>query len=98
MDLIVEGKGLFIGKHQGRICVSQQQKTLQEMPLNHLQQIVVVDSGVSISSDVVRVCSEEGIPIHFISKHGGTLGSLYAAGLNATILTRRAQLLAYTTP
>jgi CRISPR-associated protein Cas1 len=98
MDLIVEGKGLFIGKHQGRICVSRQQKTLQEMPLIHLQQIVVVDSGVSISSDVVRVCSEEGIPIHFISKRGSTLAGLYAAGLNATILTRRAQLLAYTTP
>jgi CRISP-associated protein Cas1 len=98
MDLIVEGKGLFIGKHQGRICVSRQQKTLQEMPLIHLKQIVVVDSGIAISSDVVRVCSEEGIPIHFISKHGRTLAGLYATGLNATILTRRAQLLAYTTP
>ena len=98
MDLIVEGKGLFIGKHQGRICVSRQQKTLQEMPLIHLKQIVVVDSGIAISSDVVRVCSEEGIPIHFISKHGSALAGLYATGLNATVLTRRAQLLAYTTP
>ncbi len=98
MDLIVEGKGLFIGKHQGRICVSRQQKTLQEMPLIHLKQIVVVDSGIAISSDVVRVCSEEGIPIHFLSKRGSTLAGLYATGLNATILTRRAQLLAYTTP
>src|SRR5450755_1492125 len=98
MDLIVEGKGLFIGKHQGRICVSRQQKTLQEMPLIHLKQIVVVDSDIAISSDVVRVCSEEGIPIHFISKHGSALAGLYATGLNATVLTRRAQLLAYTTP
>lgn len=98
MDLIVEGKGLFIGKHQGRICVSRQQKTVQETPLIHLKQIVIVDSGVGISSDVVRMCSEEGIPIHFISKHGNTLAGLYATGLNATILTRRAQLLAYTTP
>jgi CRISPR-associated protein Cas1 len=98
MDLIVEGKGLFIGKHQGRICVSRQQKTIQETPLIHLKQIVIVDSGVSISSDVVRMCSEEGIPIHFLSKRGTALAGLYATGLNATILTRRAQLLAYTTP
>ncbi|MBV9259334.1 MAG: CRISPR-associated endonuclease Cas1 [Ktedonobacteraceae bacterium] len=97
MDLIVEGKGLFIGKHQGRICVSRQQKTLQETPLIHLKQIVIVDSGVGISSDVVHMCSEEGIPIHFLSKRGTTLAGLYAIGLNATILTRRAQLLAYTT-
>lgn len=98
MDLIVEGKGLFIGKHQGRICIYRQQKAIQEMPLIHLKQIVVVDSGVGISSDVVQVCSEEGIPIHFISKRGETLAGLYATGLNGTILTRRAQLLAYTTP
>jgi CRISPR-associated protein Cas1 len=97
MDLIVEGKGLFIGKHQGRICIYRAQKTIQETPLIHLKQIVVVDNGVGISSDVVRVCSEEGIPIHFISKHGSTLAGLYATGLNGTILTRRAQLLAYTT-
>ncbi|HZO75969.1 MAG TPA: CRISPR-associated endonuclease Cas1 [Ktedonobacteraceae bacterium] len=98
MDLIVEGKGLFIGKHQGRVCVYRQQKAIQETPLIHLKQIIVVDSGVGISSDVVQVCSEEGIPIHFISKRGETMAGLYATGLNGTILTRRAQLLAYTTP
>ncbi len=98
MDLIVEGKGLFIGKHQGRICVYREQKTIQETPLIHLKQIVIVDTGVALSSDVVRLCSEEGIPIHFLSKHGTTFAGLYATGLNATILTRRAQLLAYTTP
>jgi CRISP-associated protein Cas1 len=98
MDLIVEGKGLFIGKHQGRICVYRQQKALQETPLIHLKQIIVVDSGIGISSDVVQVCSEEGIPIHFMNKHGNALAGIYATGLNGTILTRRAQLLAYTTP
>ena len=97
MDLIVEGKGLFIGKHQGRICVYREQKKIQETPLIHLKQIVIVDSGVGISSDVVRLCSEEGIPIHFLDKRGTTLAGLYATGLNGTILTRRAQLLAYTT-
>jgi CRISPR-associated protein Cas1 len=98
MDLIVEGKGLFIGKHQGRICVYREQKVLQETPLIHLKQIVIVDSGIGVSSDVVRVCSEEGIPLHFISKSGQHTAGLYAAGLTGTVLTRRAQLLAYTSP
>ncbi len=31
--------------------------------------------------DVVRMCSEEEIPIHFISKRGSTLAGLYATGL-----------------
>jgi CRISPR-associated protein Cas1 len=95
MDLIVEGKGAFIGKHQGRIRVYREQKVTRETPLLHLRQIVIVDSGVSISSDVVQACSEEGIAIHFLGKNGKNTAGLYAAGLVGTILTRRAQLQAY---
>lgn len=95
MDLIVEGKGVFIGKHQGRIRVYREQKMTHDAPLLHLRQIVVVDNGVSISSDVIQACSEEGIAIHFLSKHGKNMAGLYAAGLVGTVLTRRAQLLAY---
>lgn len=98
MDLIVEGTGLFIGKHQGRIRVYRAQKTVQEMPLIHLKQIMIVGSGIGFSSDVVRVCSEEGIPIHFLHKQGKPIAGLYTSGLIGTVLTRRAQLLAYTTP
>lgn len=98
MDLIVEGKGLFIGKHQGRIRVYREQKMVQEASLLHVKQIMIVDSGVGISSDVVRMCSEEGIPIHYLSRHGRSIAGLYTSGLVGTVLTRRAQLLAYNTP
>jgi CRISPR-associated protein Cas1 len=97
MDLIVEGKGAFIGKHQGRLRVTQEQKTVSEVPLIHLKQVLVIDGGVSLSSDVVRVCGEEGIPIHFLDSRGTVLASFYSAGLTGTVLTRRAQLLAYET-
>lgn len=39
--------------------------------------------------------SEEGIPIHFVSGRGTAFASLYSAGLTGTVITRRAQLLAY---
>ena len=96
MDLIVEGKGAFIGKHQGRIRVYREQKVTREATLLHLRQIVIVDSGVSISSDVVQACSEQGIAIHFLGRNGKNTAGLYAAGLVGTVLTRRAQLQAYT--
>jgi CRISPR-associated protein Cas1 len=96
MDLIVEGKGVFLGKHQGRVRIYRERKTIAETPIIHLKQILVVDNGVSVSSDVVRTCSEEGIPIHFLAKNGDAIAGLYAAGLTGTVLTRRAQLLAYT--
>src|SRR5947209_12599847 len=98
MELVVEGKGSFVGKHQGRLRVTRAQKTITEIPLIHLDQVIVVDSGVTISSDVIRVCSEEGIPIHFLSSRGSAIAALYSAGLTGTVMTRRAQLLAYENP
>jgi CRISPR-associated protein Cas1 len=95
MELIVEGKGTFLGKHQGRLRVTREQKLVTEVPLIHLKQVVIVSNGVAISSDVIRTCSEEGIPIHFMSSRGNPVASLYAAGLVGTVLTRRSQLLAY---
>jgi CRISPR-associated protein Cas1 len=54
-----------------------------------------VDSGVATSSDVVQVCAEEGIPIHFLSATGQHVAGLYSSGLAGTVLTRRAQLAAF---
>ncbi len=95
MELIVEGPGTFLGKHQGRLRVTKEKQTVTEVPVIHLEQVVIVDGGVAISSDVVRVCSEEGIPIYFLDRLGNAVASLYSAGLTGTVLTRRAQLLAY---
>jgi CRISPR-associated protein Cas1 len=95
MELIVEGRGTFLAKHQGRLRVSREKQMVTEVPLIQLDRVVIVDNGIAISSDVIRVCSEEGIPIHFIGSHGNAVASLYSAGLTGTVLTRRAQLLAY---
>jgi CRISPR-associated protein Cas1 len=95
MELIVEGRGTFVSKHQGRLRVSREQKMISEVPLIHLERVIIVDNGIALSSDVIRVCCEEGIPIHFLSGHGKPVASLYSAGLIGTVLTRRAQLLAY---
>lgn len=98
MDLIVEGPGSYIGKHQGRLRVSKQGATVTEAPLIHLEHVLVVDNGVSISSDAVRVCAEQGIPIHFVDATGRVHAGLYSAGLTATVASRRAQLAAYGSP
>jgi len=95
MELIVEGYGTFVAKHQRRLRVSRARQTVMEAPLLHLERVIIVDDGVTLSSDVIRVCSEEGIPIHFLSGRGEAIASLYSAGLTGTVLTRRSQLLAY---
>lgn len=98
MYLYVEERGAFVAKHQGRLRVMKDRQRLGEWPLLHLQQVIIGGNGVSISSDAVRACSEEGIPIHFLSSSGTPYSSLYSAGLTGTVLTRRAQLRAYDSP
>lgn len=96
MHLIVEEFGVFISKHQGRLRVEKQQKRLQEVPIMQLEQLLICSNGVSLSSDVVRVCAQEGIPIHFLNgRNGDDYGTLFASGLTGMALTKRAQLLAF---
>lgn len=98
MYLIVDTFGAFIAKHQQRLRVLKDRQRITEVPLLHLEQVLITGRGVGISSDAVRACSEAGIPIHFLSGSGMPHSSLYSAGLTGTVLTRRAQLRAYDMP
>ena len=42
MELIVEGRGTFVSKHQGRLRVSREQKLVTEVPLIHLERVIIV--------------------------------------------------------
>jgi CRISPR-associated protein Cas1 len=96
MHLIVEQRGAFVGKHQGRLRVERGRERLAEVPVMHLEQLLILSDGVALSSDVVRVCAREGIPIHFINgRDGDDYGKLVPSGLSGTAQTRRAQLRAY---
>lgn len=95
--LIVEERGAFISKHQGRLRVKKGNQVLQQASLLHLEQVIVSGKAVSFSTDAVAACTEQGIPIHFIAFNGVPYASVYAAGLTGTVQTRRAQMLAYET-
>ena len=91
MELIVETPGVLVCKHQGRLRVMREKEKLQEVSLVMLEQVLIASNGVALTSDVVRICSENGIPIHFVSGSGRSYGTLYSSGLTGTIQTRRAQ-------
>lgn len=95
MHLFVQTYGAFVSKHQGRLRISSGEERPREVPLLHLEQVLLGGRGVGISSDAVRACSEAGIPVHFLSSRGVPHSSVYSAGLTGTALTRRAQLRAY---
>jgi CRISPR-associated protein Cas1 len=93
--LLADTFGAHIGKYSERLKLTQGGETLSQAPLLHLQSVLILSHGVSISADAVECCAERGIPIFFIGAGGRCYSSLYASGLVGTVLTRRAQLLAY---
>lgn len=95
--LVVEEYGRHVGKHQGRLQVTDLKTggTVIEAPLLHLESVLIGDHGISISADAIAACTERGIPINFLDHHGAPFAALYSAGLTGTVLTRRAQLQAY---
>jgi CRISP-associated protein Cas1 len=93
--LIANTFGSHIGKYSERLKITQKDSTLAQAPLLHLRSVTIASSGVSISADAIEACCERGIPIFFVSNRGNSYAALYASGLTGTVLTRRAQLLAY---
>ncbi len=95
--LLLTEPGLHISKHSGRLRVTRIKtgERLVEAPLIHLQTVLIASRGVSLTAAAIAECAERGIPIHFVDSTGRPYGTLYSAGMTATILTRREQLRAY---
>ena len=94
-ELLVDQFGAFVRKYQGRLQVIVKNEKVAEAPVMHLQRLIISGRGVSLSSDLVAACCEEGIPIHFLDSHGRPYAALYSPGLTGTVLSRREQLAAY---
>lgn len=93
--LLVDEYGVHLGKYSKRLKVTKKRETLAQAPLLHLETVTIANQGVSISAEAVRECTEQGIPIFFISSMGTPYASLYSSGLTGTVATRRTQLYAF---
>jgi len=94
-ELFADTFGSHIGKHSERLMYTKGKTVLAQAPLLHLEQVIIASRGVSISADAIAECCERGIPIFFLSSIGEPIATLSAPGLSGTVLTRRAQLTAY---
>ncbi len=94
-QLIVSGFGAYLGKKSERLQVKLSGKMLYEFPLFRISEVVVASRGVSISSDLIKEFSERGIRLSFLESSGRPYAVLSSPILNATVESRREQLLAY---
>lgn len=93
--LVADVFGSHIGKYSERLKLTKQGEVLAQAPLLHLQSVLIVSRGVSISADALEACCERGIPVQFLASNGSPYAAIYASGLTGTVLTRREQLFAY---
>lgn len=93
--LLIDQFGAYLGKHSERLQVKVKGELIAEAPLLTLENVLILSNGVSLSSDALRLCAENGIPVYCLSSRGEPYAALYAAGLGGTVVTRRAQYEAY---
>ena len=55
MHLIVDQYGAFVSKHQGRIRVVKDKERLAEVPILHLEQIIICGDGTVDDADLLTV-------------------------------------------
>jgi CRISPR-associated protein Cas1 len=95
MEVLVEDYGSYLGKKSERLIIRHKGDQEQEIPLFDLERIIITSHGVSISSDLIRECSERGVAIHFLTSRGQPYAQLSSPNLTGTVRTRREQVLAF---
>lgn len=69
-DLVIGSHGSFIGKRGNLVIAQKGGAIVKKISTFKLKQIVVLSNGVSISSDVIKLCARRGIPIDFLDFTG----------------------------
>lgn len=69
-DLIITTPGHFIRKRGERIVVTNKQSIVTEIPIIKLTGLTLSSRGVALSGDVIDLCTQKGIYIHFIDNIG----------------------------
>ncbi len=94
-QLIVSGFGLYLGKKSERLIVRKDKAVVYQFPFFRIQEVVIGSKGISISSDLMEELCVRGIRINFWGGRGKPYALVSSPYLNATIQTRRDQLMAF---
>jgi hypothetical protein len=94
-QLVVSGYGLYLGKKSERLVVRKDKSVLYQFPFFRIQEVVVASRGISISSDLLEELCVRGIRLNFWGAAGKPYALISSPFLNATIQTRRDQIVAF---
>lgn len=93
--IILSDRGTFLGKSSEQFRIARRDLPDVLVPARGVEQILVLGSGISVSSDAIQMADDLGVEVVFASYYGKPLARLIPASLGGTVRTRREQYYAY---
>jgi CRISPR-associated protein Cas1 len=93
-NLIIKGYGISIGVKKGNVVLRSKKKT-QAVPLTDIDSIIILTSGVSVTSKAVRLLARAGVQLVITDSRGMPAVVLHHPFTTRTVDTRRAQYEAF---
>lgn len=85
--------GARVGRSDQRLVVRDRSETINEVPIREVSDIVL-HGMPQISTQALRLCADEGVPVHFVTASGTLLGTFTSASLNVQRKIRQYRTLA----
>lgn len=95
-EVFILNFGTTLSKKSERLVIKEQGKVIDEIPFRDISTLTIASRGVSLSSDVILECIENGIQVNFLTSSGKPYAKVTSPQLSGTVITRREQILAYT--
>lgn len=98
---VVDGYGSQVLKHSERLIIRTPMDgragAKRDVPILHLDHLLLGARGVSITTDALNLCCDRGIPVTILDWRGRPIGRFASPSLHCSAVVRRAQFIAATT-
>lgn len=93
LTVSVSGFGGFVGKKSERLVLKKKDgKVVWQIPFDHLHELQLASSGLSVSVDAVAALADRGVRVSIVGYDGRPVAQMASPMLMASVQIRRAQL------
>lgn len=93
LTVSLSGFGGYVGKKSERLVLKKKDgKVVWQIPFDHLHELQLASSGLSLSVDAVAALADRGVRVSIIGYDGRPVAQVASPMLTASVQIRRAQL------
>jgi len=93
LTVSLSGFGGYVGKKSERLVLKKKDgKVVWQIPFDHLHELQLASSGLSVSVDAVAALADRGVRVSIVGYDGRPVAQMASPMLTASVQIRRAQL------